>query len=367
MKVDIRGYQILENASIGIDGITMIIGSNNNGKSSFIRAIEDALFNTMGEDFINDKMSSATVDISFEQEGDKLPLKIWWQKPRKGGATYSINGVDSKKLGRKTPQDLLSPYGIKEIDVRGKKERIFFWRQFDPLFMVTSNPSYIFDFLSSLMEEKKMIPILKEMAADNKEIQDRMIYLEGSIKALEDSLKQMGEKEKHLSEVEKIKDFIIELRKLKVALQRTSECSVGITQLTEQIEAGKNQLVIINKLTEKIPDLSSQEKGIRELNFLSRYTKSLTDLQIQLDGDKKNIEIIEYVDEIKTSLDISEPEVVKLSKLEKSHSDIMSLNSKISWAQEDLNHLIEDTNKAIDEFETFKNSIKVCPTCERSF
>ena len=75
MKVKINNYQIIKEAELEFKpGVTVIIGSSNNGKSSVIRAIESAINNKGGSDFINYDAESCEVTI------EDLGQKIIWSK-----------------------------------------------------------------------------------------------------------------------------------------------------------------------------------------------------------------------------------------------------------------------------------------------
>ena len=49
MKVKIKDYQVIKDIDLDFDkGLTAIVGTSNNGKSSILRAIEGAIFNKIG-------------------------------------------------------------------------------------------------------------------------------------------------------------------------------------------------------------------------------------------------------------------------------------------------------------------------------
>ena len=112
--IKVRGYQsIRDEATIVIEGFTVLTGESNRGKSAFIRAVKSAFSNKLGNSFITIGEESCEVSVI------KSDHSMSWEKSKKG-AVYTIDGKRSDKVGRNLPDDL-ALLGIKEIVTQDKK------------------------------------------------------------------------------------------------------------------------------------------------------------------------------------------------------------------------------------------------------
>jgi len=109
IKVRVRDFQSIEDATIVIDGLTVVTGTNNAGKSAFFRALRGALTNARGYDFVRYGAKFCTVDIEDVPTGRTLT----WQKG-KGVNTYIIDGKELPKVGHGVPPEA-QIFGVESI------------------------------------------------------------------------------------------------------------------------------------------------------------------------------------------------------------------------------------------------------------
>lgn len=116
MRVHVENFQSLGDVDIEVEGLTVLVGPSNRGKSALVRAIEAALFNKPGDDFIRVGKKTATVEIAG------LPGVGLVQWTKSGGkTTYQINGQSFGKLAGGTPPALMEG-GYRDVWI-GDKER----------------------------------------------------------------------------------------------------------------------------------------------------------------------------------------------------------------------------------------------------
>ena len=60
-KLAVRGFQSLQNISLELGNITVIVGHSDSGKSALLRALEKASFNESGSSFLT-TLGNQTVD-----------------------------------------------------------------------------------------------------------------------------------------------------------------------------------------------------------------------------------------------------------------------------------------------------------------
>lgn len=122
IKVRVRNFQSVEDAEITIDGLTVVTGTNNAGKSAFFRAIRGAFVNARGYDFVRHGQDHCIVDLTFDD--DKT---LTWKKG-KNINTYIVNkGKPLQKVGVGVPPEA-QIFGVEPV-VAGKTE---LWPQIAP-------------------------------------------------------------------------------------------------------------------------------------------------------------------------------------------------------------------------------------------
>ena len=70
MKIRVRNYQAIADASLEVEGFTAVTGRSNIGKSGLIRAISAILFGNPGEDYIRRGADFTGGAIDFQDQAN---------------------------------------------------------------------------------------------------------------------------------------------------------------------------------------------------------------------------------------------------------------------------------------------------------
>jgi len=124
VRVRVQNFQSIEDAEVVIDGLTVITGPNNSGKSAFMRAIWGVFTNAPSGPLVRRGESHLTVDIEF---GDGHSVR--WEKGPKINQ-YTVDGKKLSNVGRGVPPEV-AELGVQEI--KGGSDRLWpqIARQFD--------------------------------------------------------------------------------------------------------------------------------------------------------------------------------------------------------------------------------------------
>lgn len=122
LKIRVRNFQSVEDAEIVVDGLTVVTGTNNAGKSAFFRAVRGALTNARGSDFVRHGTSSCTVDVEDLESGRKLT----WEKGAKVNR-YTVDGEVFDRVGHGVPPEA-RVFGVESVGA-GNSE---LWPQIAP-------------------------------------------------------------------------------------------------------------------------------------------------------------------------------------------------------------------------------------------
>ena len=206
-EIGIKNFQSIGDISLLINGFTAIVGKNNIGKSAIVRAIQSALTNQAGSDFI--RKGKKTVEVSFKKES----VDIEWKKG--STATYIVNNESYSKLNRAVPQPIIDA-GYRKVELGDYKIDPLIANQFSPLFLLNETGSTITEALSVLYK-LDVLSIADELCQkelrSTKNIQKtRASDLEQLNKQLE-PYQKFDELKKDFKELEKIEEEYNNLKK----------------------------------------------------------------------------------------------------------------------------------------------------------
>lgn len=142
MNVSVRNFQSLRKVDLQVEGLTVVVGPSNLGKSALIRAMEGALYNRPGDEFV--RIGASTAEVTVDA--------VSW---RKGGTVneYRIASEVYRKVGTDAP-DPVRALGYRDVWVgdaarkRGESIRPQIADQFHPLFILDRSSGFISDVLN---------------------------------------------------------------------------------------------------------------------------------------------------------------------------------------------------------------------------
>lgn len=168
MKVEVKDFQSIEQAALHVQGLTVIVGPSNRGKSALLRAIEGALFNRAGASGDGDlsgfvrvrpdgtTASNAIVRLVDAPTWDNCLTTITWTKGKAN--TYDVDGDAYSRVGSEAPA-VVQDMGYRDVWVgdkarkAGERIRPQVGTQFEPLFLLTRPGSFLADVLGLLSRQ----------------------------------------------------------------------------------------------------------------------------------------------------------------------------------------------------------------------
>jgi len=164
ITVRVRNLQSVEDATVVLDGFTVITGPNNSGKTALLRAIRGVFTNAPPGALVRHGAEHLTVDIDF---GDGNIVK--WEKGAKVNR-YTVNGKLLDNVGRGCPPEV-EALGIRSI--AAGTDRI--WPQIadqfhGTLFLIGSPGSSIAEAIADVDRVGKLSAALKLAESDRRGI-----------------------------------------------------------------------------------------------------------------------------------------------------------------------------------------------------
>ena len=149
MKIKVENFQSIQKAEIEVEGLTVITGPNNIGKSALARAVAGLFSNMRGDSFVRRGEKSCSVEIVLDNTDS-----IKWEKG-KSKNNYTINGKSISKVGSSAPEEL-KQFKILPVSVDGKSIWPQIAKQFEQIFLLNMSPSALSSALSDVEKIQKL-------------------------------------------------------------------------------------------------------------------------------------------------------------------------------------------------------------------
>ena len=329
-----------------VPGVNAIIGPSGTGKSSILRALDIALFNTLLGDYMiswGRKKSGYSISVAFD-DGNRIT-----RKKGKTGNQYIIKKGKSKELFDAVGKDV--PEEVKEIV--NMERWINFQNQLDGPFLLSERPSEVakrINQTTDLTDIDTAISNGKRLSKEHKNQRDRyqedtkvlkeqlesfkwLDGVDGELSALETEesrINRMKAKEKEmkylLSNIKRSKDEIKRINpfiKLGSQIDKLLQKYNNIEDSKEELAGMQSHLNAIHKLKRsirknKVPD--SFKKTIEELTeYAQSIRENKSDLEdreellTRIRNTKKNIETLgKAADRLKKQFKASMPNICPL-------------------------------------------------------
>jgi DNA repair exonuclease SbcCD ATPase subunit len=176
VRVRVQNLQSIEDATVVIDGLTVVTGPNNSGKTALMRAIRGVFVNAPAGPLVRHGCAHLTVSLTFD-DGTEVVWEKGWSKPDRKGKTvnrYTINGQQLSGVGRGVPPEVES-LGVREIPAASDRIWPQIAQQFDgTLFLVNRPGSAVAEALSDVERVGKLSSALKASEKDRRSVNSEL-------------------------------------------------------------------------------------------------------------------------------------------------------------------------------------------------
>jgi len=131
VKLTGRNFQPWDEFSMVIEGLTLIVGPSNRGKSSVFRSLKGALRNDLPAGFVKDGQPGP-LEVTVETDGHVIRAT----RPRKGSSKYVVDGSPFASLQLKVPEPV-EKLRFGEVQVGGTT--------IDPIFSEQNRAQFLID------------------------------------------------------------------------------------------------------------------------------------------------------------------------------------------------------------------------------
>lgn len=347
-SVTIQEFQSIEKASFTINGFTALVGRSNIGKSAIVRAIQAALTNALGTDFVRHgshcsrrvrgtKRCKCKCSVHIQSEG----MDLLWEKGDDVNQ-YTYNGEVYSRVDRGMPDFLLRDFNL--VKVGDRKMLIQVADQADPILLLNQTGTVVADVLSDVAKLDDINSAMSDAEKDRKEAVSELRVRENDILKVETDLirfdgldgvtKQSREVSEKMGQVQGLQDEVKNLTEFFESLQ---ELVLAIRLLRQVDEVEPPDTTPVETLGKTFEDVSWYDDEFAEKMSMVNLLSPVEDIEIPIDEiliesgrhlillDALTIKT-EVVDSLAPVADLSVPDVALI--------DVSELGQMVGWVEQ---------------------------------
>lgn len=358
LKVRVRNYQSIEDATIIIDGFTSLTGTNNAGKSALFRAIRGAFTNTRGSAFVRLGTTHATVEIEDLDQGHQL---VWEKGPKIN--RYTINGKKIDRVGHGVPPEISALFGVQPLQVGGNT----LWPQIAPqmngvMFLLDQPGSVIAEAVADVERVNQLNSALKLSESDRKTAKaDLKLRLKDGVKFQEAKIGFDG-----------LDPILVNVRNLQVRRDQALKIATAhknLVKIGERYKSAQSSVAALAGLETLTSKLPSEERVAKAQAF--RHALGITvDLAVRYEAAKQELESAQGAHSVLHTVKLEGTLEDKSDRVKRVLDKAQDLRERLVKSKSLLSKIdteIETRGKELATLNTRATSIlgtfSDCPTC----
>lgn len=284
IKLVIENYQSIQRLELDIEGLTVLTGPSNRGKSATCRAYQASIFHQTGDDFIRVTADQARVFQEFD--GHQLE----WVRNRKQ-TTYRIDDRFFSKVGREFPSDEVAKLGFIELDVQGHLFRPQIQTQFAPPFLLSVGSPVV---IAEVLSLSKTVQVVSKA---NRQAKTDVNQFQSQLKLRRQDESRYSSELSSLEAPEAVlQTQMAELERLELNCSDVQENCQVIQDLVADWKFLENLLISLEVLdTLQVPDLPETESTLGKIRELYLEYTQVTQA-IQKLEQLPDLEFLEFLE-----------------------------------------------------------------------
>ena len=353
--VILENFQSHKYSSIDFDeGLNVILGASDSGKTAIIRGIKWALYNEpSGDFFIREGESDTSVTLIFS---DNTKLRRFRSKSKNSYILYKKNGEEIifESFGTNVPEEIIEEIGIKKIKLDSDSTNaINLAEQLEGPFLLSEKTSTRAGAIGRLIGVNVIDDALRETLKDIRNLSNNYKTIEIRISKLEDELKEydyLSDLEIRLKRTEELRSIIHEKYARQEKLDLYNQKYRALKNESNEIDAQLNKLSNIENADFIIEKIKKDITNFKYYNIKrNQYTKYKYDINISR-NIKKRLAGINDADDI---LNKSRKILASISKYKDFCGELSKIEEEIRVISDVYNRLnrLQEVDRRLSLFE----------------
>ena len=207
------------------EGLTVLVGPNNCGKSAFVTALQVLCHNADSNYVLRHGESKCSVVVETS-EGHRIE----WTRKKRGAASYLIDGQVYDRLNRSVPEQLHEILKMPKVECGSETFDVHFGEQSEPVFLLRSKGRASAQFFASSSDATHLVAMQelhKNKVRDANRDLKRETQRQDELLERLDQLKPVQQLEQQLVECEQqfqqIQDAEVEIEQLSILISALKE------------------------------------------------------------------------------------------------------------------------------------------------
>lgn len=323
-KVILKNFQSHKHSIIEFDqGLNIIVGPSDSGKTSVIRGIKWALYNEpSGDYFIREGEKEASVTLEFSND-----IKIRRLRSKSKNAYIIINSegeeIVFEGFGNKVPKEIVDLIGIEKVPLdTNESNAINLGEQLEGAFLLSEKGSTRASAIGRLVGVNLIDDALKDTLKDVRNISIKKKTISESIKDIEEELKSY-------EYLEKLKEDLLKLENNRNSIKYKSDTKTKLISAMESYNAIQINYNTISNLLNKLDIINEIENNLYKIEIKNKQLNIYKNLQSRLNESDKSLHYNNYLVNELANNDIIESLVKKVEKLINTMFELKAINTKM--------------------------------------
>ena len=358
ISLHLKNYQAHVDSTINfVDGLNVIIGPTDAGKSSIIRSLLKIIRDTpAGKGFIHTGEDTCTLTLVFENFGEVYTLirtvsasKNEYSLQKAGEAVQSFAG-----FGRDIPQEILDVVSMALIQLEnGETVDLHFADQYDLPFMLAGTASMRSRLLGRIAGLHILGKASLAASKDERQAGTEISHVKSECDQLSKEIESMPDIAALETQVESLQTRLIDAKALDSRVEHLQSLSTALNSIKT---TGKQLAQEVKALPQLDIDFETLRTATIRLLYLTQLNESLNAIDQRLNSLVVPAEInIDFA--VETTL------IKRIESLQKIWTQLCTLDKEIFGID-----LSEYDTKARQAEQAWQNELKllgICPTCKQ--
>lgn len=361
ISLHLSGFQSHTDTTVQFtDGLNVIVGASNVGKSSLLRALRKIIRDSpSGKVFINDSCTEMTLTLTFIDSSNTTRIIIRRVTPSKN--IYTLDAQEFGGFGKEIPAEITAALAMPSTELEdGTSLDLYFSDQHDRPFLISETASVRSKLLGNVAGLFVLDRAIIDASKDKRSVVSECDTVRQSVLQLQseyDSLPVTEPTEKLLDNVDATLVKVKETETLKMSLKEL------LSTYNQIITEGKSLRTKYEQIPTIDVDFTAIRKQVSSLLFLK-------ELQERYESVSHSLVQIEekYTKLVDVSFDKEkiQGQINQLVVLQEHAQKLRRIYEDSSIIEESLRLLPSQINVLENEWKLAIQNMKICPTCKQS-